>query len=71
LIIQYLAKVKETKDIKPHAKQYKVYHVECPFCHYTCEVHAVDQWGAQNIYTKCNICKKSLVKREKKSRLQK
>ena len=71
MIIEYLAKFKEIKDAEPHAKNYKVFHAECPFCQYVCEVHATNQWDAQNIYTKCHICKKSFVKRDKKSRLVK
>ena len=71
MIIEYLAQTRESKDAEPHAKQYKVFHVTCPFCGYICEVHAVDEFFVQDIYAKCHICKKSLVKREKKSRLVK
>jgi hypothetical protein len=63
---KYLAEIKEIKDAEPYSKQYQVFHATCPFCGYKCEVHAVDTLGVEGIYQKCHVCKKSLVKRDKK-----
>lgn len=63
--IEYLAKTKEVKDVEPHAGMYKVFHAECPFCGYTCEVHATDELAIRDIYPKCHVCKKKLLKIDK------
>jgi transcription elongation factor Elf1 len=60
-MIKYLAKVKETTDIVPHAKQYKAFFVTCPSCGYECAVEAVDELFLSDIYPKCHVCGKKLV----------
>jgi hypothetical protein len=57
---QYLAQIKEIKDIEPHAGQYKVYYATCPFCGYECEVHAVSELSIHDLYPKCHVCKRKL-----------
>jgi hypothetical protein len=58
---EYLAKIKEIKGVEPHAGQYKVFYATCPFCNYTCELHATDKLNIQNIYPKCHVCNKKML----------
>jgi len=53
---KYTGKIEEMKDVEPHAGQYSVYHVTCPFCGYECEVHAVGEIGVCGLYPKCRVC---------------
>jgi len=62
MTFEYLAKIKEVKDAEPHAGQYKVFHVTCPFCEYECEVHAVHEFSVWSVYPKCHICRKKFMK---------
>ncbi len=59
-MIEYLANIKEAKDIEPYAGQYKVYYVKCPFCGYECEIHAIDEISIRDLYPKCHVCKKKM-----------
>ena len=69
-MVEYFLKVKENKKAEPHAGMYKVYHATCPFCNYTCEIHAVDEMSVKEIYPRCHVCNKNLIKRDKKFKLK-
>lgn len=60
-MFKYLAKIKETTDIIPHAKQYKAFFVTCPFCGYECVVEATHEFFVRDIYPKCHVCNKKLT----------
>jgi ribosomal protein S27E len=69
-MVEYLGKITEAKDIDPYVKQYKVFYVECPKCGYKCEVHAQDEISIWDIYPKCHICGKQLLRRDKTFKLK-